>query len=181
MEYIEKLFKKSRWVSIIESLIFALLGIILICKPEGTLKFITFILGTIFILTGIYKIINYFVSKGRYNFYDYDLAYGLVACIIGIITIFFSSTIGSIFRIIIGLWIIYSSFIRMNLSTKLKTLNTTIWICSLLLSIIMFLCGLYITVNSGAIIVTIGIMMIIYSVIDIIEDIIFMKNIKDIF
>ena len=101
MEYIEKLFKKSRWVSIIESLIFALLGIILICKPEGTLKFITFLLGTIFILTGIYKIINYFVSKGRYNFYDYDLAYGLVACIIGIITIFFSSTIGSIFRIII--------------------------------------------------------------------------------
>ena len=170
MEYIEKLFKKSRWVSIIESLIFALLGIILICKPEGTLKFITFLLGTIFILTGIYKIINYFVSKGRYNFYDYDLAYGLVACIIGIITIFFSSTIGSIFRIIIGLWIIYSSFIRMNLSTKLKALNTTIWIC-----------GLYITVNSGAIIVTIGIMMIIYSVIDIIEDIIFMKNIKEIF
>ena len=54
MEYIEKLFKKSRWVSIIESLIFALLGIILICKPEGTLKFITFLLGTIFILTGIY-------------------------------------------------------------------------------------------------------------------------------
>ena len=69
----------------------------------------------------------------------------------------------------------------MNLSTKLKALSTTIWICSLLLSIIMFLCGLYITVNSGAIIVTIGIMMIIYSVIDIIENIIFMKNIKEIF
>ena len=44
----------------------------------------------------------------------------------------------------------------------------------------MFLCGLYVIVNSGAIVVTIGTIMIIYSVIDIIENIIFMKNIKEI-
>ena len=35
------------------------------------------------------------------------------------------------------------------------------------------------TINSGAIIVTIGIMLIVYSVIDIIEDIIFLRNVKE--
>ena len=109
------------------------------------------------------------------------MAYGLVACIIGIITIAYSSAIGSIFRIIIGIWIIYSSFIRMDLSVKFKTLDSKVWIYSLILAIIMFACGIYITVNSGAIIVTIGVMMIVYSIIDIIEDIIFIKNVKEIF
>ena len=35
MNYIEKIFKKSGLISILESLIIALLGIILIIEPEG--------------------------------------------------------------------------------------------------------------------------------------------------
>ena len=61
MNYIEKIFKKSGLISILESLIIALLGIILIIEPEGTLEFITCSLGVIFILAGLYKIINYFL------------------------------------------------------------------------------------------------------------------------
>ena len=45
MNYIEKIFKKSGLISILESLIIALLGIILIIEPEGTLEFITCSLG----------------------------------------------------------------------------------------------------------------------------------------
>ncbi|MGM9876541.1 MAG: HdeD family acid-resistance protein [Bacilli bacterium] len=181
MEYIEKIFKKTGWISILESIIFAILGIIVIWKPEGTVKAISYILGIIFVVVGIGKIINYFSSKGKYDFYNYNLIYGLMACILGIVTIVYSNTIGSIFRIIVGVWIIYSSFMRMSLSVKLKTLKLNIWVHSLILSIIMFICGLYITMNSGAVIVTIGIMMIVYSIIDIIEDVIFMKNVKEVF
>lgn len=181
MEFIEKIFKKTGWISIFESIIFAILGAIMIWKPEGTVKVISYILGAIFMIVGICKIINYFSAKGKYNFYNYNLVYGLIACILGIVTIAFSNTIGSIFRVIIGIWIIYSSFLRMGLSVNLKSLKIDIWIYSLILAIMMFICGLYITMNSGAVIITIGIMMIITSVIDIIEDIIFMKNIKEIF
>lgn len=181
MEYIEKIFKKSGWISIVESTIFAILGMILIAKPEGTVKFISTILGIIFIGVGLYKIINYFSSKGKYDFYNYDLIYGLMAGVIGIVTIAYSSQIGSIFRVIIGIWIIYSSFLRMSLALKLKNLNLKVWIYSLVLAIIMFVCGLYITLNSGAIIITIGWMMVISSIIDIIQDVIFMKNVKEIF
>lgn len=181
MNYIEKIFKKSGLISILESLIIALLGIILIIEPEGTLEFITCSLGVIFILAGLYKIINYFLSKCKYNFYDYDLAHGLVACIIGIITIICGAAISSVFRIIIGIWIIYSAFIRIDLSVKFKAVNSNAWIFSLMLSILMFICGLYVTINSGAILVTVGTIMVVYSIIDIIEAIIFMKNIKEIF
>lgn len=181
MSYLEKLFKKTGYMSIIESIIFALLGAILICKPEGTVKAITCIVSIIFICIGIYKIISFFMAKGKYDFYNYNLLYGLMACIIGVVAIVYSTTISTIFRIMIGIWIIYSSFMRMNFTIKLKALNSNVWIYSLILAIIIFICGLYILINSGAVVVTVGIIMLIYSIIDIIEDVIFIKNIKEIF
>lgn len=181
MGYIEKIFKKSGWISILESVIFVILGIILIANPEGTVTFVSWILGLIFICTGIYKTINYLSAKGKYDLYNYDLVYGILAVIIGIVTIAHSGTIGSVFRVIIGIWIIYSSIIRASLSIKLKNLSLNIWKFSLMLSVIMFILGMYVTMNSGAVVVTIGVMIIISSIIDIIEDIIFIKNVKEIF
>ncbi len=178
MEYIRKILKKSGWISIIESIIFALLGLLLICNPERTVKVIAYILGGIFILIGSLKIVNYIQTKGNYNLYNYDLVYGILAIVIGLVSIIYTSTIGTVFRIIIGVWIIYSATVRASSSLKLRNLKTKVWIYSIILSILIFMCGLYVILNSGAIVVTIGVIMIVYSVIDIIESIIFMKNLK---
>lgn len=181
MEYLEKAFKKTGFMSILTSVIFLIIGGVLIWKPEETIKISAYILGVIFIIIGICKIANYILSNGKYNLYNYDMIYGIIAIIIGIVTITYSNTIGMIFRIIIGIWIVYSAMIRISTSLKLKSINVKAWSYSLILAIIMLICGLYIIMNQGAIIVTIGIGIVIYSVIDIIEGIIFMKNVKEIF
>lgn len=178
MEYISKIFKKTGMYSLISSIVFAILGILLIVSPEGTVKVISYILGIMFMLVGAYKAINYFVNKGSYDLYNYDLAFGIIAIILGIVTIAYSSQIVAILRIIIGLWIIYSAIIRLSLSLKLKTLGTDSWKYSLILSIIMLICGIY-AIASQIIIVTIGIVILIYAILDIIESIIFLNNIKD--
>lgn len=180
MDYISKIFKKTGMYSLISSIVFAVLGIILIAYPEGTVKVISYILGIMFMLIGIYKVINYFMTKGSYDLYNYDLAFGIIAIILGIVTIAYSKEITAIFRIIIGLWIIYSGIIRLSLSLKLKTLGTNAWKYSLILSIIMLLCGIYVIANSQIIIVTTGVIILIYSIIDIIESVIFLSNINDI-
>lgn len=181
MESIEKIFKKTGWLSILTSIVFAVIGCILIWKPVETVKVISYVLGTVFIIIGIAKTINYFVSKGKYEFFNYDLIFGLMAIVLGIITIFCSDTIGAIFRIIIGIWIVYSSIVRISLSFKLKSMDTKIWIYSLILALLMFICGLYVALNSGSVVMTIGIVVVVYSIIDIIESILFMRNVKDIF
>lgn len=180
MEYLKKVLKKTGWIAILESIIFAILGIIIVYKPEGTVRVITGILGTIFILAGIYKIINYFISKGSNDFYNFNLIYGLTAIVIGIVTMAYMNVISSVFRIIIGVWIIYTSFVRISTSLQIKRIGSSVWIYSLILAIIMFICGLYTIINPGTIIVTIGAIMIIYAIIDMIENIIFMKNVKEI-
>lgn len=178
VEYIQKILKKTGYISILESILFAILGIILIVRPEETIKVISYILGACFILVGIYKIIGYIQMKGKNDIYNYHLIYGIMAIVIGLIAIIYSTTIGTVFRIIIGIWIIYSSVIRATSSLRLKALKSNMWIYTLILSIIMFGCGLYIALNEGTIIMTIGILMLIYAVMDIIENVIFIRYIK---
>lgn len=178
MEYLEKVLKKTGVTSLVTSIIFAILGIILIANPEGTIKFIAIILGVLFGLVGLYKIVNYIENKGKYDFYNNDIAYGVIAIVLGIVTICYSTQIGAIFRIIIGLWIVYSAILRINLSIKLKTIASNVWIYSLMIALIMAFCGIFIIYNSGAVIVTLGIVVVIYSVLDAIESIMFLNNVS---
>ena len=83
-----------------------------------------------------------------------------------------------ILRLIVGTWIVYSGITRIYLSLKLKFFNSSIWIISLVLSILMVIFGVYIMLNSGVIVTLIGSLMIAYAIIDIIESIIFIKKIK---
>ena len=91
------------------------------------MQFISTILGVIFIVIGIIKIANYFIAKGNSTLFTNDISWGLVAVILGLVTIVYSSTIESIFRIMIGIWIIYSGFTRFSLSFKLKEVNDKVW------------------------------------------------------
>lgn len=181
MEYLKKALKKTGIISILESLVFIVLGVILICQPDVALKVISYILGVSFIVLGAIMIIKCLKeNKDSFEFYNYDLISGFMAIIIGFITIYYSNIIETILRIIIGIWIIYSSFIKLSLSLRMKKIEINAWICSAILAIIMFACGLYIILNSGTILATIGIIMIVYSVIDIIEDVISIIYIKEV-
>jgi len=133
------------------------------------------------LLFGIIKVAQYFLAKGKYDLFNHEIIYGIMAIVIGIVTMVYSSTIGSIFRIVVGVWIIYSSLIRINTALKLRNIKSNVWGYSMILAVIMLICGLYVTINSGAVMVIIGAMMVTYAVIDIIEDIIFMRNVKEIF
>lgn len=180
MEYLGKILKKTGWSSIITSSIFAIIGFILIANPETTITIITNILGISLIAIGGYKVFEYLKNKGQYDSYSYDLAYGIITIILGIVAMVYWQEIGTIFRILIGLWIIYSSVIRATLSLKLRSTKSKVWIYSLVIALIMLACGIYTICNVGAIVMTIGIVVLIYSVLDIIEGIIFLNNLKKI-
>ncbi len=180
MEYLKKILKKTGWSSIITSTIFAIIGIILIVKPETTITIITTILGISLIAIGGYKVFEYLRNKGQYDSYSYDLAYGIIAIILGIVVMAYWQEIGTIFRILIGLWIIYSSVIRVTLSLQLRSAKSKVWIYSLVIALIMLTCGIYTISNAGTVVIAVGIVILIYSILDIIEGIIFLNNLKKI-
>ena len=137
--------------------------------------------GAVFIFIGITKIASYFVSKGNNEFYNYDWIYGIVAIIIGIITIFYTSTILTVFRIVIGIWIIYSSLVRVSFGMKLRKVEDRSWKIVIGLATLMLIFGIYMVFNANAVLLTIGIVIIAYAIMDLIESIIFVKDINKIF
>ena len=92
---------------------------------------------------------------------------------------FCADIILSVFRIIIAIWIIYSGIMNMQTAIVWKDFKSRLWIFTLILSIIMIIGGIYVLVNTGAIIQTIGVIILAYGIIDIIENVIFIKKIDN--
>ena len=103
----------------------------------------------------------------------------LISIIIGIVIMFFSDVIASFFRILIAVWIIYSGIMNLQTTISWKDYKSKLWIFSIILSILTLLAGIYILVNSGAIFQTIGVIILGYGIMDVIENIIFIKKIDN--
>ena len=106
---IEKVLKKTGYTSIITSLILGILGLVMFMYSEATLKIIAYVLGAILMLTGIIKIIGYFTEKGSYDLFNYELVYGIISILFGLVVATHTETLESLIGIILGVWIIYSS------------------------------------------------------------------------
>lgn len=178
----EQFFKKIGWTSIVTSLGFAILGLIIAYNPNTTFQIISYVLGGILIAYGVIKIIEYFKMKDVNSLYSNELSFGVIAVLFGIVVIVCSDMIETMIRIIIGIWIIYSGVMRLGLAIRLQKFDSDnrIWVPVLFIALAMLLCGIYIIASPGAVMMTIGIIMVVYAVMDIIEEIIFMRNIKDI-
>lgn len=92
---------------------------------------------------------------------------------------FCTDIILSIFRIIIGIWIIYSGIMNLRTVWIWKDLSSRLWLFSLVLTVIMIFAGVYILIYNGAILQTIGIIIVGYGIMDIIQNIIFIKKVDD--
>lgn len=176
-KYLKKYLKKDAMESILAAVIFLIIGVLFVRNPEAIKITFSYVIGGIFALLGILKIINYFVEKGNEDFFNYDLVFGIIALIIGIILITQYSFINTLFRISIAIWLIYSGLIRGTTAMKLKSFELKNWWVVLVSAILMVLAGIYIMSFAGIIEVALGVIMICYAVVDIINGILFMVDI----
>ena len=172
----KKFLKKSGWTDIVVSLIFVLFGIMLIARPEAIESVISILLGAILIVIGVLKVIDYY-SNGKQD--NYLLAVAVVMVLVGIIFMFCSNIILSVFRILIAIWIIYSGILNLQTAIVWKDYKSKLWLLTLLLAIATIIVGIYILVNTGAVLQTIGVAILVYGLVDIIESFIFIKKVDN--
>ena len=170
--------KKDAWESILAAVVFLLIGILVVNNPEAVVLTISYVLGGIFALVGILKIVSYFVEKGNEDFFNYDLVFGLIALIVGTIFITQASLLNTLFRVMIAIWLIYSGLIRGTTALKLKKFDVNAWWVVLISAILMVIAGIYVISYSGIVVASLGILMIAYAVIDLINGIIFIVDIN---
>lgn len=178
VENISSNLKQSAWIAVFESLITIVLGILLIVWPNTVIKIIAYIVGIFFVVKGAYQIINYFIVKGQNDFFNNNLLIGVISVLIGIAAFVIGEEIAHIFRIVVGVWMIYESLVRINTAIKLYSAKIAAWKYILILALIMLTFGIFITFYNGAVITLIGWTMILTGVVGIIGDTMFIQYVN---
>ena len=172
----EKFLKRSNWTDIVISVLFAISGVLLIAKPAEIVSVISILLGLVLFIMGFLKIVDYYTSKDKE---DYLLTMALVSVVLGVIVLFCSDIIGRIFGILLGIWIIASGIRNFQTTLVWKDFKSTLCTLALVFSLLMIIAGIVILVSSTLALRIMGIIILVYAILDIISRMIFIKEIKD--
>lgn len=172
--------KKVIWPSLLSSLFLLLLGLLLFFKSSATLMGISYLVGGVLIAVGIIAIINFLRNSTKDIFVELNIVYGIVSIVAGLFLITVPEFIGSIIPIVVGIAIIISSSFKVRQALILKNFGSKYFWPTLIMAIICLICGIVILFNpfTSAVVVTkiIGLFMIIYAILDIINSYILKKS-----
>ena len=150
------------------SILLLILGIFLTFNSDGLLNIIFDIIGAIVIIYGIYQLSHYFSQKKQFGVDDgTTLISGISSITIGLLVILLANFLSNAIKIVTGVGLIYLGITKLGTAITLK--KTRAFKTTLLSAVIMVLLGIYTLVAENVVFVTIGIILIIYSVLDILN------------
>lgn len=170
--------KKLAWSAIMESLALIILGILFIVLQETIVKILAYLIGVFFIIRGGFQIVSYYMEKGQNDLFNNGLLSGVVSVLIGVALLIVGEDIANVFRVVIGVIIIYESLVRINTASKLSVAKIDAWKYILVVALVMLVIGIFVTFNSGAVITLVGWMMIIAGIIGVVGDTVFIQYVN---
>ena len=108
MKKLEQVIDKIFFKEMLFSVLFAILGVVIIVKSEMTNKVVGILIGIFFILFGIYYIYTSF-EKNKMKLFHYNYLFGILSIVLGIFIIFNPFSIINFLNILIGAWLVVES------------------------------------------------------------------------
>lgn len=166
--------------NIFSSIVAFLLGLIIFLKPDTTIKSISIIIGIFLIIVGSGPIIDLFRSEERKI--SFSVAPSIILYVIAFILFFTPELLVSIIPFIIGIVLIMVSAYKIQNIYNFKKMYNIFNIWNLVITSLILLLGFLLIVNpfSGVLAITqvIGIFLIVYAVLDIVDKLIFKNKVK---
>lgn len=161
--------KKNSKVSLFSSLVFFVLGIVIFVNPDILVKTISYGLGGLLILIGIYRSVSYYIHDKNLGVVNRnEIAFGITAIVLGVVFIFLADAIELLIRFIVGGWLLIAGLNKI-LKTFYITDRNSKFYSLIVIGLILIGIGLYIILVSNLALSIIGLFMMIYGVIDFIS------------
>lgn len=177
-KFMEKIFKSS----LFNSIALIILGLLLTFQSEVTIVSISYVIAAVIIMVGVVAGLRYIKNFKEDTRSELDVIYSVVCIVLGIVVIKNPQAIASIIPFVIGIVIIINSATKLQYSMELKENQNNLWKSTMILALITTVCGIILIFNpfSGAILITriVGILILIYSVLDIISTISIRSTVK---
>lgn len=149
--------------SLISSLIMIVIGVVLISNPNVLIDTLSWIIGCLLILAGIFRSI---LSMHDDELNSVALYVGIILIIVGILLIVFPSIVNIMIRLIFGGWILFAGVQRLTLALTIKMFDSKTSNTFLITSLLMIILGILVLINFYDLL---GWLLIIYAVMDIIN------------
>lgn len=173
-----KILKRELNVSIIVSIIYIILGIIIVSNPVTTLNIVS---TSVAILSIIYGIIISIINIANIKEGD-NLILGVLLIVLGISLLIYPTSLSILISLGVGISFISSSVNRIKFAVLIKDDKEFNWLIILFSAIITLLIGISFIftplLSAVALTAANGILMIVYSICDIIEIFFIKKNIN---
>ena len=171
MSNLEIKVKKMNMTSIVFSIIFILIGAFLLARPDDAIHLVSYALGIILLLWGLISMVQFFTDKESQSYLEFGFIVGVFVFIFGIIILIKPNTIASIIPLLLGIWMLINGVTKLSYALTLnKNKNAA---GSIIISILIVILGILLIFNpfAGAktLVQILGILIIIYSVLDLAE------------
>ena len=154
--------------NILKSIIFLVLGALLVAYANQVVTLLSIVLGISLIGYGIIlTIVNYYETKSQNNTSSATLVFGILSIIFGILFIILADSISQFIQYVLGALILYmgiEKLITALMTPKIGKHNT-----SLIIAILIMLAGLYTILVSHIEVQIVGILLMIYSILEIVD------------
>ena len=170
------LLKKVFLMSLVSSILFFVFGLLLFLQADAVIKTVSVMIGIILVGLGVVPIVNYFKTRNSGFFSSTGLLYGIFSVVAGFIILFNSDILATIIPILSGVWVIVNSVNKIQISMELRDEKVDFWIVSFIFSLLMLVVGAFLIINplksSLYVTQTIGIVIMVYAALDIIDTIV---------
>ncbi len=112
---------------LIVSALLCVLGIFLIAKPEFSITVLGIICGILLVVFGVVKLIGFF-SKDLYRLaFQYDLAFGILMIVLGVMMLFRPASMMNFICITMGVSVLADGLFKIQIAIEAKRFGISRW------------------------------------------------------
>lgn len=141
------MFNKLKSALIVSSVMYLIMGIIMLIFPENVSDFICYLVALLFMFFGAVGIVIYIKSENKTSFVMSSLLFSILLGSFGIYIFVSPRTFASFIPLVVGIFLIADSISKLSLSFDLKKLGYSNWWHMLITSFIILSFGLLLTFN----------------------------------
>ena len=140
--------------SLLNPIIYLVLGLLLIFKSNEVMEFIFYVLGIIIIIYGIKSFVLYYQNKDIVHYKNIHLTVAIASVIIGVLLIVLSGVLEASIRYVLGFFFIFMGISRLltsisfNQYKSLSTVSNIVLIVLGIYSIFLVIIGIILVINA---------------------------------
>ena len=126
------------------SILYLILGVVLILWPTIVMDIICYAFGAILLLYGIFAIVGFYRSEDRKGGAFLGLFLGIVAAAVGAVMVIYPPLIQGVIPVILGLYIAIDGLLSVKRTLELQRMDFSRWNINLILSLVSAGLGIFV-------------------------------------